>query len=354
MIVRILRASELRDLTRSHGLQKSQHSEPSSSDRAARRSRRGRHELPRDRGRASPTGHRLRRHVPGPRTGIDIIHPDFDFLQQRAADVEAVVLTHGHEDHIGALPYLLDDVKVPVYGPPYALALVQERLREGKLNYAPALHAIYPRTPFALGPFGVDAVSRDALDPGFDRPDRARAGRDDRALRGFQDRHRPARRPDVRRGTAGRGRARRRAAVAERLDQRRSRRPRRRRAPGRRRPARADRARRGTRGRRHVRFERAPAGRGPGHRARVRPARAVPGTRLAHARAHRRQPGHPAVRAPSCWSMNAKRQRCHRGSCWSSPPARKVKPAPRCAGWPAARTRRSTSIRATKSYSPRA
>jgi ribonuclease J len=87
--------------------------------------------------------------------GIDIIHPDFDYLLSRADDVEAIFLTHGHEDHIGALPYLLPDLDVPVHGTPYALALVEERLREHTLGRAPRLLQARPRQPVTLGPFEV-------------------------------------------------------------------------------------------------------------------------------------------------------------------------------------------------------
>ena len=63
--------------------------------------------------------------------GIDYVIPDFSYAARHARRASArVVLTHGHEDHIGALPYLLRDVDVPVYGTPLTLALVRERLRE--------------------------------------------------------------------------------------------------------------------------------------------------------------------------------------------------------------------------------
>jgi ribonuclease J len=87
--------------------------------------------------------------------GIDIIHPDFDFLLARPDDVEGVILTHGHEDHIGALPYLLRDIPVPVHGPAYALSLVENRLREADLGSAPRLFETHPRTPLTLGPFEI-------------------------------------------------------------------------------------------------------------------------------------------------------------------------------------------------------
>ncbi|HWA76957.1 MAG TPA: ribonuclease J [Polyangiaceae bacterium] len=62
--------------------------------------------------------------------GIDVIHPDFSWLLERRERVHGVFLTHGHEDHIGALPYLLRELEVPVWGPPHALGLARRRLAE--------------------------------------------------------------------------------------------------------------------------------------------------------------------------------------------------------------------------------
>ncbi len=70
----------------------------------------------------------------------------------------AVVLTHGHEDHIGALPYLLRETPVPVYGTPLTLALVAERLREHGLAETADLRPIRPRDRFEAGPFSVEAI----------------------------------------------------------------------------------------------------------------------------------------------------------------------------------------------------
>src|SRR5262245_31120120 len=53
--------------------------------------------------------------------GIDVIHPDFGWLFERRSRISGVFITHGHEDHIGALPYLLGELEVPVWGPPHAL-----------------------------------------------------------------------------------------------------------------------------------------------------------------------------------------------------------------------------------------
>jgi ribonuclease J len=92
---------------------------------------------------------------PDAEPGIDVIHPEFEYLLDRAPPIEAIVITHGHEDHIGALPYLLREVDVPIYGPPYALALVQERLREAQLDPPPVLRETKPRTTLTLGPFEV-------------------------------------------------------------------------------------------------------------------------------------------------------------------------------------------------------
>src|SRR5689334_16690312 len=62
--------------------------------------------------------------------GVDIIVPDFTHLQRNAAQVKGVLLTHGHEDHIGALPYLLGELPVPIYGTRFTLALARNRLEE--------------------------------------------------------------------------------------------------------------------------------------------------------------------------------------------------------------------------------
>ncbi|MGD8824410.1 MAG: ribonuclease J [Myxococcales bacterium] len=64
--------------------------------------------------------------------GADLAHPDFRWLQRQR--LRAVVITHGHEDHIGALPYLLKEKRVPVYAPPYAAALIEDRLKEHRLK----------------------------------------------------------------------------------------------------------------------------------------------------------------------------------------------------------------------------
>lgn len=94
---------------------------------------------------------------PDDERGVDLIHPDFSYLLENRASVRAVVLTHGHEDHIGALPYLLRELDVPVYGPEYALGLVRERLAEFDWEVPPNLLALPPRQPLELGAFTVEA-----------------------------------------------------------------------------------------------------------------------------------------------------------------------------------------------------
>src|SRR5580700_1534394 len=62
--------------------------------------------------------------------GVDIVIPDITYLKQNRSMVRAIVLTHAHEDHIGALPYILGDLRVPVYGTQFTLALVRKKLEE--------------------------------------------------------------------------------------------------------------------------------------------------------------------------------------------------------------------------------
>jgi len=66
--------------------------------------------------------------------GAQLMHPDFTWLHQRPERLDAIVITHGHEDHIGALPYFLKECRVPVYAPPYAAALIEDRLAEHRLD----------------------------------------------------------------------------------------------------------------------------------------------------------------------------------------------------------------------------
>ena len=90
--------------------------------------------------------------------GIDYVIPDFTYLRARRDAFRGVVLTHGHEDHVGALPYLLREMQAPVYGTPLTLALVSEKLREHGLLETSDLRPMRPRAPFDLGPFRVEAI----------------------------------------------------------------------------------------------------------------------------------------------------------------------------------------------------
>src|ERR1700683_2887518 len=76
--------------------------------------------------------------------GVDIVTPDFTFLEENAKHVRGLVLTHGHEDHIGGIPFLLAQIKIPVYGTAFTLALVERRLEEHERLDEAKLHYIYP------------------------------------------------------------------------------------------------------------------------------------------------------------------------------------------------------------------
>jgi len=90
--------------------------------------------------------------------GIDYVIPDFSYAVAKRDGFRAVFLTHGHEDHTGALPYLLGAVRVPVYGTPLTLALVAERLREHGLLEGADLRPLRPRRPVEVGPFRVEPI----------------------------------------------------------------------------------------------------------------------------------------------------------------------------------------------------
>ncbi len=95
---------------------------------------------------------------PGEEVGVDVIHPDLSYLVEHQERIRGVVLTHGHEDHIGAIPYLLRAIDVPIYGPRYALALVEERLKQHSATIKPRLQRTKPGDVIELGEFTVRPV----------------------------------------------------------------------------------------------------------------------------------------------------------------------------------------------------
>ena len=90
--------------------------------------------------------------------GVDVIHPDFQSLEDFEGKIRGVVITHGHEDHIGALPYFLKRFDVPVYAPKYALGVIRERLDEHEILSHARLHETTPRSRFSLGGFEVEPI----------------------------------------------------------------------------------------------------------------------------------------------------------------------------------------------------
>ena len=90
--------------------------------------------------------------------GVDIVIPDYSYLRKRKKDVKALILTHGHEDHIGAVPFVLKEFSIPVYGTPFTLALLNEKLREHHLEEKAELHTVHPRESTRLGPFNIEYI----------------------------------------------------------------------------------------------------------------------------------------------------------------------------------------------------
>jgi ribonuclease J len=90
--------------------------------------------------------------------GVDIVVPDISYLIENKEHVRAIILTHGHEDHIGGLPWILSELKVPVYATEFTLAYVEGKLEEHELLDETSLIEITPREKFAIGPFTIEPI----------------------------------------------------------------------------------------------------------------------------------------------------------------------------------------------------
>jgi ribonuclease J len=90
--------------------------------------------------------------------GVDLVIPDITYLKQNRQLVRAIILTHGHEDHIGALPYILRDLNVPIYGTRFTLALVKKRLSEANLLESTTLREVIPGRRIEVGPYEIEFI----------------------------------------------------------------------------------------------------------------------------------------------------------------------------------------------------
>ncbi|MFL5897293.1 MAG: ribonuclease J [Solirubrobacterales bacterium] len=92
--------------------------------------------------------------------GIDLVLPDFSYLRERADDIEAIVLTHGHEDHVGALPYVLKAIGMPpaIYGGLLTIGMVRSKLDEHKLAESAPLQELPPGEKIRIGPFELELI----------------------------------------------------------------------------------------------------------------------------------------------------------------------------------------------------
>jgi ribonuclease J len=91
--------------------------------------------------------------------GIDLVLPDYQYLRDRAQQIDGVVLTHGHEDHVGALPYLLRELRLDVYATRLTLGLLQPKLEEHRVTEQASLHEIVPGKEARIGAFTTRFVA---------------------------------------------------------------------------------------------------------------------------------------------------------------------------------------------------
>jgi ribonuclease J len=90
--------------------------------------------------------------------GVDYVIPDMEYIRQKKNNVAAIILTHAHEDHIGALPHLLREVNAPVYATPFTLGMLRHKLEEHDLMTNAALNIITPKEKLEIPPFGFEFI----------------------------------------------------------------------------------------------------------------------------------------------------------------------------------------------------
>ncbi len=90
--------------------------------------------------------------------GIDYVIPDMSYIKQHKSKILGIVLTHAHEDHIGALPYLLKEVNVPIFGTPFTLGIIRNKLEQQKFFSSYSMYEISPREKLILGAFELEFV----------------------------------------------------------------------------------------------------------------------------------------------------------------------------------------------------
>ena len=88
--------------------------------------------------------------------GIDLVIPDISYLRDKKDKIRAIVLTHGHEDHIGALPYILPELPVPVYGTLLTAKLAEVKLKDFGLHHN--IHVVNEKDKLKIGPFDIEFI----------------------------------------------------------------------------------------------------------------------------------------------------------------------------------------------------
>jgi ribonuclease J len=90
--------------------------------------------------------------------GVDIVIPAMDYLRENKDKLKAIIITHAHEDHIGALPYLLREIRLPVYGTAFSLAMIKHKLTEFELDHFVELNQVNPGDTLTIDPFEIEYI----------------------------------------------------------------------------------------------------------------------------------------------------------------------------------------------------